>query len=750
VSDAADEKALTQQQVAHSLRHFIMMGVLWAVYGPNATVAGPVLSGFALHIGLTEAQVGFLASVVGLIGASQLFSSHFTRGLRNKRRFCVMLGVLEISAATAVVLTGALPEGLRFPALATLLLLAYLLGHTVNPIFNSWLSNILPEEIRASYIGRRMMYLTVAAIVYLYLASRWLDLVPGTSGFLTVFLCGWLGGVLGYVMLALTPFPKMQIEPARGLATEIARPLREPSYRSLAAFVCTWQAAGSMAGSFYAVYMIKRLDLSYARVAIYTNLTMLFMMIGYRLWSVFVQRYGSKPVIQVLIVPSMLNPALWALTTPATYAVLIPITRILAGICWSGISVATSNLLYKIVPSGRENSEYFANWTSFMAIGAAVGPFTGGVLREYLTDTHLVVASVPVAPLQVVFAAAAVAFLVPVLLSRSLVEPEAASPQYLLGQFRGNLLSFAYNYALFRAARREERRAEAARALGRSHSPLAVHELVDALADVSPEVRSEAARGLGEARLEEGVAALVDELRDDESDIRPQAAEALGKIGGPVSLSPLLAALEDGDPRVRMSAALALGEVGGDEAREALVRALHGPFRRGTFAALADGASRTGDLRVIGPALEHLPEFRFPVLRMQIINAICRVLGEPKHFYALLMADAVTRAAMRERMTARILRLLRRAKSLDEDTRGKLVEQAKGFRAAMGGDDFVDAAQHARKLAAALMAADAVPGVPLAAARSILGYLETADQGLLADEGVIFLVVCLTSLARFL
>ena len=498
------------------------------------------------------------------------------------------------------------------------------------------------------------------------------------------------------------------------------------------------------------MYMLKGLGLSYARVAIYTNILLFVMMIGYRFWSVFVQRYGSKPVIQLLIVPSLANPVLWAFTTPDTYAVLIPVTRVLAGISWSGIFVATSTLLYKIVPSGKENSAYFADWTAFMAVGAAGGPFLGGLLRQYLPEAGVELMGLTFTPLQVVFALAGIAFALPVLLSRTLVETEAASPQYLLGQFRGNLLSFAYNYALFRAAHREERRAEAARALGRSHSPLAVRELVDALDDVSPEVRSEAARGLGETRLQEGVPALVDELRDDESDIRPQAAEALGKIGGPISVSPLLAALGDEDPRVRVSAALALGEVGGDEAREALIGALNGPFEKSTFAALADGASRTGDLRVIEPALEHLPKFRSPVLRMQIINAICRVLGEPKHFYGLLMADAVTRAAIRERMTTRILRLLRRARSVDEDTRAKLVEEAKRFRAAMAGDDFLDAAQHARKIALALVSTEGVPQMPLAAARSILGYLKGADRELLADEGAIFLVVCLTSLARFL
>jgi len=742
---------LTEQQVAHSLRHFIIVGVLWAIYNPNAVVSGPVLSGYALHLGLSEAQIGFLASVVGLVGAWQLVSSYLTRRLREKRRFTVIVGCAEITTATLILFVGLwVPQAARFVVVAVLLLAAYLLGHSVSPIFGSWTSHVIPAEVRAGYIGRRMMFISIAGIVYLYLASKWLDVNPGYGGFATVFTVGWIGGILGYVMLGLTPFPQVRAEPAVGFGQQLTAPTRDREFRALALFVCTWIAAGQMAGAFYAVYMLKALGLSYARVAIYTNLTLFFMMIGYRFWSVFVQRYGSKPVIQLLIVPSMINPALWALTTPDTYTVLIPITRVLAGICWSGISVASSSLLYKIVPAGKENSAYFASWTTFMALGAAGGPFIGGLLRQHLPETGLELMGLTFTPLQVVFALASALFVFPVLLSRVLVEKEAASPQYLLGQFRGSPLRFAYNYALFRMARREEQRAEAAHALGRSHSPLAVTELVDALDDVSPEVRSEAARGLGEVGLEEGVPALLEELRDDESDIRPEAAEALGKIGADVTVTPLLEALVDDDPRVRVSAALALGEIGGDTTREALIAALEGPFQKNTFPALADGASRTGDLRIIEPALEHLPEFRSPVLRMQIINAICRVLCEPRHFYRLLMGDMVSRAAMRERMTHRIVRLLRRARSIDEDTRAKLVQEARGFRAALEADDFEAGARHAKGIALALMGASGVAPVPRAAARTILGYLADVDPALLRDEGVIFMLVCLTSLARFL
>lgn len=741
--------SLSRQQTAHALRHFVIMGVLWAIYGPNAVVSGPVLSGFALKIGLSQAQIGFLTSFIGLFGLWQLVSSQLTRRVPNKRRMCVALGLVEITAGSLVVSTALVPEGLRFYAMAALLIIAYLLGHTVNPNFNSWLSNVLPAEIRGSYTGRRLALISITSIVYLTAASRWLDWRPDMTGFVVVFAIGWVAGILGYVMMGLTPYPKTAPAAPTSMAGALTEPLRDEGYRSLAIFMCTWLGTGMMSGAFYSVYMLQDLSLSYSWVAIYTNITLAAMVLSYPLWGIFVQRYGSRPVTQITIWPYVAVLGTWVFINPRTAVWLIPIQRALAGLCWSGTEIANSTLLYKLVPSGKENSSYFANWMGFVALGAAGGPFIGGVLRNALPEAGIEVAGMQFAPLQVVFALSAVVCMVPALLSHRLREAGATSPRYLLGQLRGNLLGYAFNYALYHVGLSEDRRVEAARGLGRSHTPLAVEKLVDALEDLSPQVRSEAARSLGEMRREEAVEPLVEALHDEESDIRPEAAAALGRIGAPASVEALIAALDDEDPRVRTSAALALGEIGGEHAQAALYQRLTGSFHKSTFAALADGASRLGDQRLIGPALAHLPKFRTPVLRMQIINAVCRVLGEPRHFYRLLMADGLTRAGLFEGMTGRIVRLLEQA-PIPPHIELPLVRLARLFRDAIAHDDYAAAAEHARMIAAVVARDRRMPKTSRAAARAIIAYLRGAAPEMLPDEGAIFLVVCLTSLARYL
>ena len=742
---------LSQQKAAHALRHFVISGSLWAIYGPNAIVTGPVFTGFALSVGVKESHIAFLAAVTGLVGASQVLTFYWTRRLSNKRRFCVALGFCEItSASLPVVLCLFLPEQIRFLTIAGLLFVAYVVGHTVSPIFANWMANVIPPDVRATYTARRMFIITLVSAAYLFLASKWLDLVPGTPRFLAVYAGGWAAGILGYVLLALTPFPPMAPETPAGYAGSLTGPLKERPFLLLVCFMASWTLAMSLASPFYSIYMLNYLELSYTRIAIYTNLALVAMLIGYRAVGPLAQRFGCKPIAKILIVPALIVPALWAVSTASTWPVLVPVACVISGFAVAGLQVAGSALLYKIVPSGRENSAFFALLTGFSAIGVFVGAMAAGFLKRSLGDSILALGPLSLSPPQTVFLISAALYLAPLVLVQVLIEPEAETAAGVLGKFRGNLLGLAYNYVLFNLAREERSRARALRGMGRSHSPLAVARLSEGLEDVSPEVRHEAAMGLGEAKAREAVPQLVEHLTDHGSDIRAEAAQALGQIGAPESIEPLRFALSDSDARVRASAALALGEIAGQAACDLLVEALQAPFDPSVFPSLVDAAGRAGDLRVIELGLAHLPEFDSPVLRMQIINGVCRALGEKNHFYKLVSRRGLDRPAMTEGMMRRVLRLLRRSTDLTAEQRHGLVIAARRIAEALDADEFEAMGAHARGLADRVGQLAAAGPTSRAAATGIIRYVDQVAPETLRDEGVVFIVIALTSLARHL
>ena len=747
------ETGLSRQQVAKALRLFILASVVWTVHDGSIFPTLPIMAGYALRIGMTESQIAFLGGLLGLTGLWALAGARLTARARNKRRVCVLVGILGIPATPALIAVGLwVAPQYRFAAVCALMAWLYLLGWTVVPILGSWQANVIPAEVRGPFLGRRLFIPALVSMGYLFGAGRWLDrfVPPDLSGFFTLFVIAFIAGVVGYLILGRAPYP-----PTEGGAEAAERgswfaPLREPRFRRLAVFYAVAGIPPQMAGAFFSVYMINRLHLTYAQIAIYINVAYAFMLVGYLVGGSFSQRFGSRPVIQICSALYLAAPIAWAFATPGTYHVLIPIAYMLGGLCMAGLLVAESAFLLNIVPEGRDSTHYFGLWTALGAAGSSLGPFLGAALKNLLPETPVEVLGVAIGPIQVVFIVAAVLWIVPVILSWRLIEEGAQRPGYVMSQFRGNVLGFAWNTALYSVAGREDSRAEAIHRLGQTRSPFAIGRLMKALYDVSPEVRSEAARGLGEAKAEEAVPELVSRLQDEESDIRAEAAHALGKIGTGAGLEALVAALYDELPHVRSSAALALGELNTDVAQEALKAAAQGEFDRATFPAVIDGASRGGDLELIALALERLPLLRSPVLRMQVINAICRLLREKNHFYRLFSADPYQRVQMMTALARRVRRLFERSKVLPEETRHRVVEAAWGIQAAIQADDWPSLGEEALAIAGVIAALQNAHPVAQAAARAVTIYLEQISPDELTDEGAIFCIISLVSMARML
>lgn len=118
----------------------------------------------------------------------------------------------------------------------------------------------------------------------------------------------------------------------------------------------------------------------------------------------------------------------------------------------------------------------------------------------------------------------------------------------------------------------EQVRWSAALALAEIYDPRAYDSLVAALRDTDPSVREAAAYGLGNLHNPQAVPVLVTALGDPESNVRYGVVEALGKLRDVRAVEPLIAALCDPSPLVRFYAARALGQIGDPRALDELER----------------------------------------------------------------------------------------------------------------------------------------------------------------------------------
>lgn len=633
-------------------------------------------TGFALYLGADGAFIALFTSAAYFLALTQLLVPLLSARVRDKKRFVIGVGFVEISLrGLPLIIPLLVPAHYRLPALVAMVCLSLFCGYTISPFYSTWIANAVPENIRARFSSRQTIVSTIVAMVAGFAIGQFLDLFPG-GGFVWVFAAGTLFGFLGYSNLLRAPFPQQTAatDEQGTRLRELVQPFHDANFRRAVLFFGLWTFGIGLAGPLYSVFMLDRLQISYTEVSIFNALFMLTSIAGYRFWAGLIDRFGARPVLQILMTPAAFLPCLWAFNQPGAYH-LVPVALVLSGVLFSGVAVGINPLLYGLLPQGERRTMYLAAWSVTVNLMGAFGPLLGGLLVAQMAGLRFSVFGVPMGDFQVIFALSALTRLAPLFILRTVKDARSETSRSLLSRMlRGNVLSYAYNASIFSLATAEGTRAHAAEALGRSGNPLAIEQLIQALADASPRVRQAAARALGESGSESATEPLIRELLDGASDIRSEAAEALGRLGSSTSIDPLIEALDDADPRVRISAIRGLASIGGDEVHELLFWHFDSDFDPLTFPTLVDVLGERRERRIVGPALGRLPDFPSPAVRLQLLNGVCRALGAGDGFYRLLSREDTDRVDDVTRLLRRATDALGGARCIDAEYRTRLKE----------------------------------------------------------------------------
>ena len=428
--------------------------------------------------------------------------------------------------------------------------------------------------------------------------------------------------------------------------------------------------ASGMLPVFALIFMISPdyLGLSLLSAAMYTVCFPVFAMPGRLFWQWAGDRFGAGPVLQLsipLLVAVLLS---FTLITREDTLFLGPLLG-LSGFLFSGVS-AGMDRAFGIASGVRKffPGVYAAHGVSGK-IAFALAPFAAGLVLSGVWGAPVVPFPVGTGDIQLVFFIAAATLGIAFLLLLHICPKHEMSLARAIGMtLRGNPFLFAWNALMILRARSEEDREWALMGFGRSGNPFAVPFLLDALGDPSPEVRRNAISALGKVRASEATPALINELEDRESDMRIEAAESLGKIGDRAALSPLLSVLHDCDIRLRNTAITALAEIGGDDIREHLFELFILSYDTDIFPTLADSLSRLGVREIVEPVMRRLGDYDSLMLRLQLLNAVCRALGAGNTFYRILSRHEYARVDEVNRLIRQARRHVRRSPLFRRDT----------------------------------------------------------------------------------
>jgi len=392
------EDTLTEAQVQSGLSNVIKDGIASQAMG--ILTGGAFLIAFAIKLGASNLVIGLLAAIGPLAQLLQLPSIFLVEKIRNRRAITVVAAGLGRLCWLLIAIIPFLFGGKTgLVVLLVSMATASAFGAVSGCSWNSWMRDLIPQNILGSFFSKRMRIATAVGIVLSLAAAVYLDywkkLFAGYEiyGYSILFFAGFAAGALGLYFISNIPESRMpQMEEKPKILKMLAQPFRDVNFRKLITFLASWNFAVNLAGPFFMVYMLKRLGLSMSFIIGLSIVSQIMNFVFLRIWGRFTDRFSNKSVLAISGPLFILSILAWTFTTmPEKYILTVPlliIIHIVMGLSSAGVSLASGNISLKLAPPGQATA-YLATNTIVNSVAAGIAPILGGKFADFFAGREL-------------------------------------------------------------------------------------------------------------------------------------------------------------------------------------------------------------------------------------------------------------------------------------------------------------------------------------------------------------------------
>jgi len=367
---------LTEQELRRGLRQVIKDGM--ASQAMATLTGGAFLTALALRLGANNAIIGLLAAIPFIAQLTQIPALFLVEWYRRRRTICVWASAISRAAWLVVAFAPLIfPSNLQIRVLLWSVTVHSVLAAVSSVSWNSWIRDLIPEEMLGRFFSRRMIFTTSVAIILSFLGGYFLDFwnqrfpEKDLFGYSVLYFFGFFFGIVGVYFLSTIPDVPMPpyAEPVR-LRT-LFRPFADNNFRKLLHFSSLWNFAINLATPFFVVYMLQRLGLPMTFIIVLQILSQLVSMVFLSIWGKLADAFSNKSVLAVsapLYIGAIVS---WSFTTlPEKHLLTVPLLvaiHIAMGASQAGVTLATGNIGLKLSPRG-EAGPYLAAYNVFNSL----------------------------------------------------------------------------------------------------------------------------------------------------------------------------------------------------------------------------------------------------------------------------------------------------------------------------------------------------------------------------------------------
>lgn len=359
-----------------------------AVNSFSTGISDTYITPLALALKANTVHIGIFSSLVGIISPiAQYISTHLMQR-HSRKNIAISFGILQGFLWLPIALLAYLSwRGIAQESLIPVLIVIYVLiaaaGGFGYAAWFSWMGDLIPEEIRGKYFGRRNMINGGISMIAVILGAFILDAFKTRGfallGFVIIFSIATISRFISVFYLKKQYCPQFK-QKKKDFFSLLDFVKRFDNFGKFATFHALFNLALMIASPFYAVYMLEELKFNYITFMTVTLSSTIFYILFSPIVGKLADKYGNRKAFILGSFLLSLNPFLWmVLKTPLS---LIFIPQILVGLANALLGVSITNFTLDSVK--QEHRSICISYTNILyGIGTFIGALLGGVIIKY-------------------------------------------------------------------------------------------------------------------------------------------------------------------------------------------------------------------------------------------------------------------------------------------------------------------------------------------------------------------------------
>ncbi len=363
-------------------------------YTANAVanlIGGNFLTGLLLYLGANDSFIGLIAIVTFSANLLQLFAPLLLERFTSRKKLLISAKV--ILHLFNIVFIGLIPffpiaqQG-KLAMVFTGVLIVNALNAIMAPGFSIWHIQFLPQRVRTRYFPMLTMTNGIVVALVTLAASGAVDLFKA-QGLELWGLTALRFAALGvaaldiFLLTRMKEYPYDQAEKRPTLFQLLVEPFRHTGYLRIVAVAFLWSMVANMPGSYYTVYLLKDVQVSYSFITLCSLINIPVLLFLTPVFSRVLRRYSWLKTLNASLFLYLLHYFILATVMRETLF-LYPIALVIAYVLAVGINLSFTGIPYINIPQ-KNQTIYIGFYSTMSNLGALIGAAAG---RQFIALTE--------------------------------------------------------------------------------------------------------------------------------------------------------------------------------------------------------------------------------------------------------------------------------------------------------------------------------------------------------------------------